>query len=373
VQSQKQYLAGQVIANLIGVALIAPIMMSLIFVNFGTGQGDVAAVQVSLLVFLSCFLVIQCHTAVSNTRREFVHGKWGKDGEIDVTAGELVSGPFARIWPAFPLGAALGAITAAAVPTLVSEPIGIWTVAAIAFVPLVAVSTVLILLWLPKEQAALVGGGGRGPGATATPSYPAYLFREHVLPWLPIQVILNFGIGYKQFTFEAAKEGVHGLVPVEIAAADAGIVVGILLFFLWLGSNFQVRPDVHFGRVPVPTREELSRSRLAGMSPLVAVIVTLVAFALVAGLVWGAYLGACRLAGIEALSPMTAIIGKTVLAATAAAAGNAVGVWWGIRREAAALWACSRDFGPRRRLDGQGREGEESGDFAGERNRSAHT
>jgi hypothetical protein len=34
---------------------------------------------------------------------------------------------------------------------------------------------------------------------------------------------------------------------------------------------------------------------------------------------------------------MTAIIGKTVLAGTAAAAGNAVGVWWGIRREAAAV------------------------------------
>ena len=335
-QSQKQYLAGQVIANLIGVAVIAPIMMSLIFVNFGTGQGDVATVQVSLLVFLSCFLVIQCHTAVSNTRREFVHGKWGKDGEIDVTAGELVSGPFARIWPAFPLGVALGAITAAAVPPLVSEPIGTWTVAAIAFVPLLAVSTVLILLWLPKEQAALVGGG-RGPGATATPSYPAYLFREHVLPWLPIQVILNFGIGYKQFTFEAAKEGAHGLVPVGVAAADAGIVVGILLFFLWLGSNFQVRPDVHFGRVPLPTREELSRSRLAGMSPLVAVIVTLVAFVLVAGLAGGTYFGACRMLRIEALSPMTAIIGKTVLAGTAAAAGNAVGVWWGIRREAAAV------------------------------------
>lgn len=109
------------------------------------------------------------------------------------------------------------------------------------------------------------------------------------------------------------------------------------------------------------------------MSPLAAVIVTLVTFALLVGLVGGAYFGACRLAGIEALSPMTAIIGKTVFAATAAAAGNAVGVWWGIRREAAALWACSRDFGPRRRLDGQGREGEESGDFAGERNRSAHT
>jgi hypothetical protein len=113
--------------------------------------------------------------------------------------------------------------------------------------------------------------------------------------------------------------------------------VGILLFFLWLGSNFQVRPDVHFGRVPLPTPEALSRSRLAAMSPVVAVIVTLVAFDVVAGLVGGAYFGACRLAGFEALSPMTAIIGKTVLAGTAAAAGNAVGVWWGIRREAAAV------------------------------------
>jgi len=97
-----------------------------------------------------------------------------------------------------------------------------------------------------------------------------------VLPWLPIQVILNFGIGYKQFTFEATKEGAQGLVPVGVAAADAGIVVGILLFFLWLGSNFQVRPDVHFARVPLPTPEELSRSRLAAMSPVVAVIVGLV-------------------------------------------------------------------------------------------------
>jgi len=322
VQSQKQYLAGQVVGNLIGIAVVTPIMMSLIFVNFGTGQEDVATVQVSLLVFLSCFLVIQCHTAVSNTRREFVHGKWGQcgeNGEIEVAAGELVSGPFARIWPAFPVGAALGAIAAVAAPALVSEPIGTWTVVAIAFVPLGVVSTVLILLWLPREQAALLGGGGRRPHATAASSVPAYLLREHVLPWLPIQVILNFGIGYKQFAFEAAKEGAQGLVPVGVAAADAAIVVGILLFFLWLGSNFQVRPDVHFARVPLPTPEALSRSRLAAMSPVVAVIVTLVA----------------------ALSPMTAIIWKTVLAGTAAAAGNAVGVWWGIRREAAAVAARS--------------------------------
>jgi hypothetical protein len=341
VQSRKQYLVGQVIGNLIGVAVVTPIMMSLIFVNFGTGHENVATVQVSLLVFLSCFLVIQCHTAVSNTRREFVHGKWGESGETDVAAGELVSGPFARIWPAFPVGAALGAIAAAAAPALVSEPIGTWTVVVIAFVPLGVVSTVLILLWLPREQAALLGGGGRRPHATAAPSVPAYLLREHVLPWLPIQVILNFGIGYKQFAFEAAKEGAQGLVPVDVAAADAAIVVGILLFFLWLGSNFQVRPDVHFARVPLPTPEALSRSRLAAMSPVVAVIVTLVAFDVVAGLVGGIYFGVCRLAGIEALSPMTAIIWKTVLAGTAAAAGNAIGVWWGIRREAAAVAARS--------------------------------
>jgi hypothetical protein len=344
VQSQKRYLATQVIGNLVGVAVVAPLMMSLIFVSFGTGQESVATVQVSLLVFLSCFLVIQCHTAVSNTRREFVHGKWGENGEngeIDVAAGALVSGPFGRIWPAFPLGAALGVIIAAAAPSLVSEPIGTWSVVAIAFVPLGIVSTVLILLWLPREQATLVGGGARGPGATAALPIPAYLLREHVLPWLPIQVILNFGIGYKQFTFEATKEGAQGLVPVGVAAADAGIVVGILLFFLWLSSNFQVRPDVHFARVPLPTPEQLSRSRLAAMSPVVAVIVTLVAFDLVAGLVGGIYFGVCRVAGVEALSPMTAIIWKTLLAGTAAAAGNAVGVWWGIRREAPAVAARS--------------------------------
>ena len=61
------------------------------------------------------------------------------------------------------------------------------------------------------------------------------------------------------------------------------------------------------------------------MSPVVAVIVTLVAFDLVAGLAGGIYFGVCRLTGVEALSPMTAILWKTVLAGTAVAARSAIG------------------------------------------------
>jgi hypothetical protein len=342
VQSQKQYFAGQLIGNAIGIAVVTPLMMSLIFINFGDRQGDIATVQVFLLAFLSCFLVIQCHTAVSNTRREYVHGKWGVEGEGGGAAGGPTAGPFRRIWPAYPIGLALGALSAAAVPLLVSEPMGLWTIVAMAFAPLLVVSTALVVLWLPKEQAVLVGTGDRGAGGEVklASSYRAYLLAEHVLPWLPIQIGLNFGIGYKQFMFEAAKVGADGRVPVNVVAVDAGIVTGILLFFLWLASNFQVRPDVRFGRVPLPTRQELAGSRLARMSPVAAVIVTLVAFDVVAGIVGGVFFGVCRLAGVDAISPMAAVSVKTVLAAAAATAGNAVGVWWGIRREVGDLAAA---------------------------------
>jgi hypothetical protein len=333
---QKKYLVVQFIANLIGVVIVVVFLAWIVFGLFGPGGGTLIEVQAFLMVFLLCFVPIQCHGAVINTRRDFIRGKWVM-GEPGGPVPDRVFNPWRRIGPvSLPAGIVISLAAWFLLPLTGGQSFKLVTIEAIAFVPLFLGTTVLIAVILPRDQVSFVAAlRGKGPGAD--PGFPAYFLLEHVLPWAFIQGLINMGIGIKQF-----KWVLEGTNPAEVIAAsllppDFGIVFGILFFFMFLASDGQVRGDVRLRRLP-EKQFRISKLGRVGL-PLIAVglIVTTVLAMAAAALILHGILAA---ADIDVFSVEAATAFKTASAVLGTLAGCGVGVWWGRRRESV-LMACN--------------------------------
>ena len=72
----RKYLAVQFFSNLIGVVVVVAFLAWIVFGLFGPGSGTLTEVRAFALLFLLCFVLIQAHGAVVNTRRDFFRGRW---------------------------------------------------------------------------------------------------------------------------------------------------------------------------------------------------------------------------------------------------------------------------------------------------------
>jgi len=328
-RNQKEYLVVQFIANLVGVVIVVVGLAWVVFGLFGSGSGTLIEVRGFLLLFLLCFVPIQCHGAVINTRRDFIRGKWVMRDPAGLEP-DGVYNPWRRIGPlALPAGVAISLAAWFLLPLTGDESFKLLTIDAIAFVPLLLGTTVLIAVILPRDQVSFAGAlDGRDAGAV--PGFPAYFALEHLLPWAVIQGLINMGIGIKQF-----KWVLEGTEPAEaiissLVAWDFGIVFGILYFFMFLASDGQVRGDVRLGRL-VPKQFSVSKLGRVGV-PVVAVgvILTTVLVMIAVGSIMQ---GLLPVVGLDEFAVETAVAFKTLAAMLGTLAGCGAGVWWGRRAE----------------------------------------
>lgn len=328
-RNEKEHLVGQIIGNLIGMVFVALGLAHLTFVTFGDGTGNLLAVRVFVVVDIFCFMIIQCWAAVTNTRKDYLRGRWAM--ESDPLAGaedRFILNPWRIVLPsALIAGAITAVVIALIVPGLGQEPFHFLRVGLIAGIPLFVVSSTLIGFLLPRDQAAFTATLARTKMSTAL--FRRYLIVEHFLPWIFLQGIINLPLGLKQFTNEAATRG--GEVPASVVALDFGIVSAIIVFFMWLSSMNQVRPDVHLGRVAEDDRKAPSVPRM---------LLIILSFLGVGVIVYGGL----TLAGISTVHPIHAAVAKAVVAMVMVIPGCSLGIWWGKRRETALMQGAEQSY-----------------------------
>ncbi len=317
-RNEKEHIVGQIIGNLIGMVFVALGLAHLTFVTFGNGTGNLVAVRVFVLVDIFCFMIIQCWAAVTNTRKDYLRGRWAMEsGPLAGAEDGFILNPWRIVLPpALTAGAITGLVIALIVPWLGQEPFPFLRIGLIAGIPLFVVSSVIIGFLLPRDEAAFTATLARTKMPTAP--FRRYLIVEHFIPWMFLQGCINLPLGLKQFTNEAAKYG--GDVPASIVALDFGIVSAIIVFFMWLSSMNQVRPDVHLGRVAEDDRKAPS---VPGM------LLIILSFVAVGAVVYGGL----ALAGVSTVPPVHAAIAKAVVAMAMVIPGCSLGIWWGKRRE----------------------------------------
>ena len=325
----RKYLAVQFIGNLIGAVVSVAFLAWVVFGLFGPGSGTPIEVRAFLFLFLLCFVVIQCHNAVINTRRDFLRGRW-RMGEPGGLEPDGIINPWRRIVPvALPVAAAVSLGVWFLFPLMGGDTLRLLAIEMIAFVPLFLSTTVLIAVILPRDQlsfSSAVEGAGAGPVS----GFPAYFLLEHFLPWAAIQGLINVGIGVKQFTWVLEGTQPAEAITSTMVAWDFGIVFGILYFFLFLASDGQVRSDVRLGRLE-PRQFGLPGLRNIGVAGVASgLIVTAVLMMAAVGLVMQALFS---LAGVGALPFEAAVALKTSAAVLGTLAGCGMGIWWGRRAE----------------------------------------
>ena len=336
-RDQKAYLGVQFVSNLIGAAVVAAFLAWIVFSVFGPGSGNLIEVRAFLLLFLLCFVPIQCHSAVINTRKDYLRGKWMMVNPAGREPDGIIN-PWRRIGPAaLPAAVVLSLAAWFLLPLTGDESFTLFTIDAIAFVSLFLVTTVLIGVILPRDQVSFARAlDGNGSGAVDPAPPRAYFLLEHLLPWAVIQGLINMGIGLKQFKW--ALEGTEPVAAITspLVAWDFGIVFGILYFFMLLASGVQVRGDVRLGRL-APKRFGIAvLDRMGVPASAVGVILTTILAMIAVGWIMQAVF---PLAGLDEFSVPTAVAFKTLAALLGTLAGCGAGVWWGRRSESALMEA----------------------------------
>ena len=331
----KKYLVAQFIGNLIGVVIVVVSLAWVVFGLFGPGSGTLIEVRAFALLFLLCFVLIQCHGAVINTRRDFFRGRWVM-GDPAGREPDGVFNPWRRIGPlALPAAVAISVAAWFLVPLTGDESFKLFSIDTIAFVPLLLGTTVLIAVILPRDQVCFARSLEE-KRAGAVPGFGAYFVLEYLLPWAAIQGLINMGIGLKQFKWVLEGPEQVEVISSSLVAWDFGIVFGILYFFMFLSSDGQVRGDVMLGRL---TPKQFGVSGLGGVGlPVISVgvILTTVLAMIAVGSIMQWLL---PVAGFDELSVETAVALKTSASVLGTLAGCGVGVWWGRRHESALMEA----------------------------------
>jgi hypothetical protein len=330
---RKKYLAFQFFSNLVGVVVVVAFLAWIVFGLFGPGSGTLIEVRTFALLFLLCFVLIQCHGAVVNTRRDFVRGRW-VIGDARGHEPDGVFNPWRRLGPlALPAGVVISVAAWFLVPLTGDETFKLFRIDTIVFVPLLLVTTGLIAVMLPPDQVSFAHALDEG-SAGAVSGFGRFFLLEYFLPWAAIQGLINLGIGVKQFKWVLEGPEAAETITSQLVAWDFGIVFGILYFFMYLSSDAQVRGDVRLGRLPTK-QFSVARFRRVGI-PGVALGLILSTFLLMF-LVGAVMQGILPAAGFEGFSIGTAVALKTTSAILGTLAGCGAGVWWGRRKESALM------------------------------------
>jgi len=313
----QKWLAIQIVANAVSMIVVTAISIWLVYYAFGSGEAVNYSPLIFVLIFVPFFTLVQPMSAIVNTRRDFLHGRLEMPGEPGDAAG-LVANPWRRL--------ALRGISAGIIATgLLGILVFLLGHAEVSSPPLIGtvclgvtlVTTTLLIYYLvPRDMTPLASAvSAREKSAPESPA--GYFLIEHALPWMVLQGGLNFALAFP--IFGKASLETKGLVHGSVIAIDGAIMTLIIMFFVWLSSQAQVRTDLHLGRAA-----KNSSLSLPGL------LLRFAAVAVGTGVVVKIALG---LVGLDPMAIIPAAFVRAGIAAAAGFFGAWLGMAWGKSRE----------------------------------------
>jgi hypothetical protein len=310
----------QYIANLVGVVISSVVLVYVVFVMLGdeTWKGTLGTVLGFLVIFIPFFTLIQPVGTVSTVRREYLRGRWELKGDEPKVEPDSIINPWRRVgWLPLIAGILVAGGIYLALPRISEGPFNSLLINLLAIIPTLILSTIFIGKYIFRDRVSFIAALSKPKPEEPDPFW-RYFFLEHALPWAFLQAIINMGFALHVFGGEAAETGA---VSAQTVAVDAAIMGWILIFFMWLASQGQVRADVHLGRV----KEDQGRGYAVPLMLMFFIVPSMAMAALEVGIFW--------IAGVESMSVLAGTIIKMIGAMVTATIGCWLGIWWGARRE----------------------------------------
>lgn len=332
--NQKTYMVKQYIANFIGVTVLTLTFVPGMFMGFGDGTGDFRTVQIFLLLFLPIFVVIQTSNSLRKERNDFIRGKWVMH-PYNTNCGQFLPlNPWRRIMP-LSIGIGLGsALVAYSIMLLIgSNSFSLLFIVLISYISLLLASMAAISIAIPRDQKIFTSALSN-PSSQRSLPFIRYSLFNHIIPMIPLQTILHFGIGFKQFQ----ERDIISLTHMTFGFCVVSLLVLILT---WVSSQSQVRSDIHLGRYSIPQTSNWITSELAQMNVAIHIFLTLFFFILIS--IVSAFVMTWILdrANIEVFSVFQASLLRAIVALFSTFFGCWIGILWGSRREAIILYKTS--------------------------------
>ncbi|HUX99131.1 MAG TPA: hypothetical protein VMV49_06220 [Candidatus Deferrimicrobium sp.] len=248
-----EWVKTQYINNLTKMIVNLIILPIIVFYLVGTALNtQIIVIQGFLLIFIPCVPLIVLNDVIIDSRVAFIQGKW----KIKESASQDELGQLKNHWlrvALVPMGVILNVIIALIIVLVfwisgitLFDPIwGPVIVSLVAFGLTMVTTTLWIKRNLSQELAPFASRLEGSRDQTPT-SYSHYFLWEHILPWAIILALLNLGINLKGFSENAAVDGV--IVPFDVAYS-VWITALVIVVWMFISANSQVRPDVHLGRV----------------------------------------------------------------------------------------------------------------------------
>jgi hypothetical protein len=249
----KEWIKGQYISNLIKIIINSIILALLIYWIEGLLLNDEPIFVISFSpVFITMVTLMVVNDVISDSRIAFLQGKWElKPEETPSQPGKIIS-PWRRFGPE---AAILSCIAALLVTFLlyalylVKNPlpflIGPILSIVISFTVTLFISSLILKHHLFSDLSSFAAALASSEQAS-TGSFKHYFFWEHTLPWSIILAVLNFEINLKGYT---EKLELYGIITVNDLLLSIFVTALVVLAWMYLSAQNQVRPDVRLGRV----------------------------------------------------------------------------------------------------------------------------
>lgn len=319
-KSLKEWLAATFVENIIQNVIEIVILSGIFFLLVGHATNhDALTACVFFLMYIPVATSVLPGEVIKNSRRAFLHGKWEvKEGEDIGEAGEFVT-----LWRRFlPEALIAGFGTALLLCGFLklrgADSFSPLATVGIAFIVTCILTTIVLKRHLTKDFAYITSALAV-PKQEQPEPFKRYFFWEYALPWTLILLILNTGIGYKNFTEMTLR--LETLPPAEEVAIAVAFTAAIISIWMWFCAQNQVRPHVHLGRVRPGEGKTFS---------VLTMTILLILMSALMGVVVGVVLS---IAGLEHLQIWQAIVVNVLVGGVAGIIGCAVGVSWGGKRE----------------------------------------
>jgi hypothetical protein len=314
-----EWIKTQYMNNLIKMIVNLIILPLIVFYLVGAAlDNQILVLQGFILIFIPCVPLIVLNDVIVDSRNALIQGKWEIKDTAPLKESETLKNHWGHV-ALVPIGVIINVVIALVIVLVfwisgivIFDPIwGPVIVSLLAFGFTMITTTVWIKRNLSKELSPYATAFKESKSQTPEP-FLRYFLWEHILPWAIILALLNLGINLKGFSENAAVDGF--IVPGDVLFS-VWITALVIVFWMFLSANSQVRLDVHLGRV----KEGKAASKWF-------VILILILTPFIAGLL--IYLPSILL-GITDLSIGISTALVVVDAVVTAILGRALGIWWG--------------------------------------------
>ncbi len=252
-----EWVKSQHLNNFIKVIVNVLILPGLVLWWVGDALNNlILTLQLFLLMFFTTVPLIVLRDVITDSQNAYLQGKWEIKDTDSTSKSETQKTIWRRIAPEALLFGGLAGVLGylafwivslvSASDTLAISPTIVLLIAAlIAFFP----TWFLTRTWIKRHLNPVLSDFAAdmsGPKPTEPVPFKRYFLLEHTLPWAIILGIMNIGINWKSFQEKALLTS--GITLTHVAEAVFYTTL-VLVIWMFLSANDQVRPDVHLGRV----------------------------------------------------------------------------------------------------------------------------